>query len=800
MELLIRKAVHQTHTLMLELTMLDRKRSLKTIIVAITTAVLCLGLIQMASATEKQSKFGSTLSSTFGSTFAETAHRISMTTDGAIASLTVTRAFKNEGLRRDEVSLDLQMPTFASITSASIYDGGEWKKAGFEKTEDADRKYNEKESTPDGRRLLISKYGGGHLIFISPVLPAETVLLSYEVEVEMEYTAQGYSFPWDLAPNGLETANLSAVKFSSDRPIRINATTRFAGEEFILASNKCEEKGLASNCEFFEIDHPVTDDENVTFSFMTKMKPDEVSYELFAPDGSNYNFVSADFSALQVTDELYQVRVVRQNQPGIWRFVATAQTSATRRASQMLKLKLGDVTHTANFGKGQRSEDRIFVLNSALPKGNIRFGTFTSGSDIYSKVDVTIPAKLSELPRSPTMIFLIDSSVSQSRQQLENQLALVKSVTSHTNDEDVVLISYNRHAKKIEFAKDALEETLTSLKEIRLGNGSDIGEALTLAAKHIAQIPSSKPVLVYAMTDLLFKKGMTQAALLPKISSFRNNTTLHVVEVREDSHSDAFYVERDDGIEISGLAHRTQGVSVVAAFPANGAIESDSETLYLVRPNRLERAQLNGFGSFERLNEYDTFSKFEWQAIGHTAVLKGQLWSRPFIMQAKSNVKTNVQTMRYALNETPTDSKLNYNIARQAGVVSEYTSLVKSGDSIPEAARGFGSVTGMGMVGISRSIGCGGVILGSRKGKKAKPDYSRNFEAVAQTCNQKHRGDTAFPVSIETTYSEIVDVVAKKRSEYEKCVVDGVWDKHLTGHVKTGKYTFVFNGNTVSQK
>lgn len=722
-----------------------------------------------------------------------------MTTEGPVARLRIERAFKNEGLTIDELLLNVAMPTYASITSAKIYEQGEWKSARYEEAEAASELYNEKKRRGEGLRILISERGGVHHISISPIASLETVIISYDVEIEMDYN-QGYSFAWDLAPNGLESENLSAVKFSSDRSIRLKGTKRVAGEEFMLSANGCEEKGFLANCQFVEINHPVTNEENIILTLMTRSNSSETTYQVISPDGTISKFSKNDFVALQETGTAYLAQKTLQNAPGIWRLVASPKgPKMGSLKSELIKVALGEVEATKfndriDLKDSGDGHDRIYILDSEVKEGNIGFGTFKSGKMQFSKIDVLMPKRLSELPKDATMIFLIDSSLSQTRTQFSHQLSLVGSIASHTDDEDVVLISYNRNAERISFQNDELEAKLLELKNtIRLENGSDLGAALSLAGQYIEKLPSNKPVLVYAMTDLLFKTNMTQASLLPKISNFKNNVTLHVVEIRV--YSD-FSLKRDDTISISGLSRQTRGVSVVASFPKDLNAELDKQTLYLVRPNRLEHAQLTGFGPINSLGESDTVSKADWKKIGNIAELKGQLWSQPFRMQGKATRKRNIETMRFALNDIPSDDHLSYQIAEQAGVVSEYISLFKDGDGMRgDIRRGFGLHGG----GYVSSSSCRGGHRGIN-GKKVKPDYSGEFATVAKTCDQNHSSKNAFQVSIETTYSEIVDVEGSKTSAYEKCIVEGVWDKHLTDAINTGKYTFVFDGSSVFHK
>ncbi|GEM_PF-6282521 len=762
-----------------------RKKSVQTLIAAIVTALLCLGFIRLA---EAQS-----LNSTLGSPFLETLHHVSISRNNDIAYLDVQRAFKNEGIRRDEMVLKLNLPSDTSMTSISIYENG-WKPALLKESSRAQTQYYQTNTAPLGKNahnLLAEGSWEDCTIRVSPVSPGETVLIRYTLTIEMEYKA-GYSFRWNSSPKSTE--HFSAIQFRSSDMIWAKGMQRSANEVFYLHANACEENDRAASCQIRKFDLPETTEERFRFSAdITGVEPYNFDYVLRSPEG--------EFFSMEVKDD--KVEGEFPSISGNWFFSIGADVGKHPKiVVKNIRLDFDKISlHTEDieFTSGSHELDRIYFSNSQETKGKMYFGSFSVENRQFSKIDLILPEHLSQLPKNPTMIFLIDRSISQTRLGLKRQIALVNSITSHTEDEEAILIAYDRHAKQIPISSGTLDETLHNLEgDLPLANGSDLGKAIELAVTLSSKANKKRPVLIYAMTDLLLKSSQTVSKLLKKVSTLGENATFHVVEISKYEDVET-RIRRDDTIFLSALARPSGGISALASFEGDGIDKTSlfEQTLYLVRPTILEHSTLGGFYVEESYPEGAFVSTAGWNTISGRAEIAGQLWSRPFSMSTSRSKDRELITMRYFINsESFENAKQAYEISKKSQIVSPYTSFVIDGaDRIED---GFSGVGGFGLHGTG-SVGCGGVFLG--RTLVAKPDLGSKFDfkSLAEKCNATHPGKgNTFRTIMETTSDEIVDV-GEGKNAYEKCVVKGVWDTRLPKETRSASYRLHFIGANVHQ-
>jgi len=427
------------------------------------------------------------------------------------------------------------------------------------------------------------------------------------------------------------------------------------------------------------------------------------------------------------------------------------------------------------------------------PKLGGRFASVSFGKGravVHTAIEVS--KKLSEKPKEPYVLVLLDGSRSLSDADREGEIAGARAYLSHLTDAHVQVVVFDRASRPLEASFVTATQALDDLKKLKIApkNGSDLDVVLADAQKRIADAPKGSPRRILLLTDL-----MTRSTLVPERIKGLDQTkaVLHVATIKSDPKYTS--VSRDDHDPWAIVPRATGGVlwdAKVRTVLGPSDLEPFEEW---ARPLRIDRVSVTGVGlatssmSFpDSFNEGDGFDDIHLQGSGTPAIeVKGELWSTPITAVLSSNAAEEKLWAGLSV-ASPVLSELKdpeiAALAFKGGVVSPMTSYLAVEPGVRPSTEGleWGS-GGLGMSGVGSGGSGFGTGIGLGKGY-TQPDrlkFLRDALAkVVTTC-----GGGELRTRLETTSAEIVsvDVLPKvPNAKLESCVREGVFGIELPSY------------------
>jgi VWA domain-containing protein len=448
------------------------------------------------------------------------------------------------------------------------------------------------------------------------------------------------------------------------------------------------------------------------------------------------------------------------------------------------------------------------------PAGNERVGalagaiTLGQGRDQtrVARFEVDIASVLGEVPRDLATAIVVDGSRSLTPGQIDAQRELVLSYLDKAPSSRVQVIAFARRARALLPAwSSAAQATVRVDRELRAlapRNGSNFDAGLAEAASWLGRIAGTHRIVLMTddrMAKRLYAMSTEQLrALLPR------DTLVHVVALDETEAA-----VRDDTWTLAPLAALTHGHSIRSGLPEGGV-----DATLLVRPIQLDNIAIAAPGWSElRVDAQlcgDTLAEGRscvWW--GKTSIVGKQ--PAPIAVEAKMwgdrvtrVLAPDLAQSRDVARELVTFSSLDTAIAAQAtrasrAVSNAWSLYAEWGGRI--GYDGFGSITDCGCGDPSQfGIGSGHSGVGIRRSTPALDLLGQLAEPVARC----HPGRQRIDADVETTLSEIVDVVVRiqavdpmtpeQLAALRTCVEDAIWDTAITvpPHIATATTRVAF--------
>jgi hypothetical protein len=429
----------------------------------------------------------------------------------------------------------------------------------------------------------------------------------------------------------------------------------------------------------------------------------------------------------------------------------------------------------------------LAAIPKAPPKLGGRFAsvTFAKGrSVVHTAIEAS--SRLSEAPKEPWVLVLLDGSRSLSDDERRAELDAAKAYLSFVPDARVQLLVFDRAVHPLEASFVTTAQALADLKKLSIQprNGSDLDVALADAQERIAEAPIGAPRRMLLLTDL-----KTRSTLVPeRIKGLEHGkTVLHVATVTATTGGSK--LRRDDHAPWSVVPRSTGGVLWDAQIDAQVLAPFEE----WVRPLRIDRVSLAGSGLVtsgmalpDTLAEGEGFEELHLQASSTPSVeVQGELWSTPIRAVLSSNAAEEKLWAGLTVGSSLLHGLKDPEIAALAfkgGVVSPMTSYLAVEPGVRPSTEGLERGSGgLGLSGIG--AGGGGFGFGLGGGKVVATPHRLGFLRAAVGKVAAACGATTVRVRLETTRSEIVavDVAAKLplAEKAEVCVRDGVFALEL---------------------
>ena len=425
---------------------------------------------------------------------------------------------------------------------------------------------------------------------------------------------------------------------------------------------------------------------------------------------------------------------------------------------------------------------------------------FADGKQQAARVELAIANALDAIPLDLHTAIVLDTSISVTSQQREAAQALVRSYLSRAPRTAVQVIAFARNASPLlaRWTNAAtVSRTITKqLEQVDSHNGSEIQPALREAGAWLSRIEGTRRVVLITDERVADRVGKLSAATLAK--ELPPNTLVHVIALASGDS-----LTRDDTARWSTLAAATEGMAMRCGSDQIDALDA----LPLVRPISLDHVRisapswklLEGRGAActraDDLLDLAEGDACTWWGMGSSAAdtidVDGMLWGHRFHQTVALGDRNDLGIARQLQFVLDAAEPLAIAALDAAMAISSRWSLVaRWGGAGGYAGSDSGGGTGWGSV-----CGCGdpGTIghgYGTGSATWSRGSLRDQLAAAVATCAPEN---VAIALTVETTFDEIVDVVAIATARsgkasltgsgvIETCVQEAVWNTfiHLT--------------------
>jgi hypothetical protein len=425
------------------------------------------------------------------------------------------------------------------------------------------------------------------------------------------------------------------------------------------------------------------------------------------------------------------------------------------------------------------------------------------------QLDVSLAARISEIPERAQIVVALDLSRSRSPEQVEAQRQAAIAYLEHFRDPalaaEVAVIGFDREVHDLTAEFVSAEQAIATLTQALLNtrNGSEIGEALTRASALLADhAPARAPRRIVVMTDFLTASRLTPDALAPIVD--RSKAIVHLATVDPGQA----FVQRDDSHPWSKLAARTEGVLWTAFAsqwdepdaPASPAavfeewarpvriddFELDVEGLRFTDAEQLQLGSLLP----EMLAEGEGLERIALSSSdARKLIVTGRLWNRSFNQAQRSSDahgdRWSAMVFGTALLDELSEPEM-MTLAMRGKAVSPVTSYLAIEPGVRPSTEGIEAWerSGLGLIGLGNSglFGSGG---GGGRGTGVHFDPEGWLHGEVSDAWRRCGGAGPISVALETTVDEIVNVSmlapTKLDPAVEVCMQQSIWSIELPG-------------------
>ncbi len=754
----------------------------------------------------------------------EAAHTVDIAIKDGVATYTVRRMFSNPGTTADQVELLLDLPYGAVATGLRIRASERWYDGVLMERDKAAALYEEMtgmgSAAAKDPALLAWLWADKLSLHVFPVLPGTVSTVEYTLTAPTRYENGRYfvSYPRSATQDGwfedeLPLATpvvtvrpawgdartaivIDGKRVARDTPVVLAPPAREAWADVVEADTF-----VASKIDIEESapTNKVYAKATVTLSIAHTYRSDLV-VQLVAPSGDSITLHDKSGGGDNDLRGTFTAKLPEKTTAaGTWRLVVSDHAA----------LDVGSLdTWTIAFGEGKTAvslsatDTPVFIPDApesasdagvasisiappAIETWQARLGrAVASDKHAFSRVEVDVAPQLVPLPRKAQVVFVVDASHSVGDEGIPAQLDVIVAYMAHVPNAEVEIITYRRHATRVfgRFVAAADFGDALAVAKARgafaLGNGSAIEEGARAAAALLVDRKGPRRVVI--LTDERTRSTLTPLIAQAALAKLPTDAVVHVV-VPTVSGSDRPMLTRRDDAPFAPLATRHHGIYVeLDGVPASTLKALVPVALELVRPTRIEKLSVPGFQLEEStLHEGDGLRLMrETPAAPHTLTLTGYVWSDPIKKTLTANNAFSVHTAGFVfgadMHDSLTDAE-QYTLAMYGKAVSPVTSYVAWEPGTRPSVIGFmEGALGSGQYG---TIGHGS---GSGTGYgRIPPDFRRLVDVQSCVRTVQPKGAWSVTMDIETTFHEIVDVVASTKDAMATCLVENAWGLSL---------------------
>lgn len=747
----------------------------------------------------------------------EVSHHVKLFFKDGMVTYKVQRTFSNMGKQHEQVIVDIHLPFGAAATGLRINAGGMWFDGELMEREAAREKYQELTGVgtfaPKDPALLEWAWSDRLRLFIFPVSPGRSSIVEYTLSVPTSYADGVYSvtYPFKSESKYLSDPIVTVMKPFKDIDIKVNNQPIAPGQPFILsteATSICAAKNIPTgvSCAVSEIDVAgVTGSNNSELTIELDIRhtyKSDLKVELVSPSQKRYSIFSKtgkDENDIRLTQK---VSLDDPKVNGKWTLIITdnarLDVGSLENWSLRFNAKNNEQKYLSNdtpvfipdeAGSGNSNHAKIQLVLKEQKRVGARLGRVVAAKKKqFSRLDVEVAKPFSLVPKKPTVIFLVDASISMNESGIAEQLAIANAFLAHVPDAQTEVVLYRRHAKRL-FGKLSNSAAIleyqrqTDKRKLIPHNGSAMDEAYKMAVSILQKVTG--PRYIVAFTDELLRPGFKNKQIHALLKRTAPQTITHLVVPKISFYEELY---RDDERDLSSIPEVLGGIFAEFCMKDINAKKRLKKTaLGLVRPVGIDYFQIEGT-QYQDFYEIDStlaegvsLRLFEQKENApNEIVLRGKIWGRDYKKRVHASAAFSKRTAGFVfshdMDEELTD-KEKMKVALLGRVVSPVTSYLAIEPGVRPSTAGLE----FGVSGYGR--GSGG--LGGRRGRTprncAQLSIQPFVQPIIEQCQRtystaaKKQKEQQY-VTVQTTYNEIVNVASiQPQNPYQKCVVEGIW-------------------------
>lgn len=794
------------------------------------TALTLLGLGAPTAAAD-------TLSATRSQPLREIRHRVDIRLKKGVAIYTVRRTFANAGKRHEEASLRINLPYGAAATGLRIRGKKQWFTGELMERNKAAALYQKLTGigphAPKDPALLYWVWANEVHLQVFPVVPKGKSTVEYTLTVPTQYADGRYTLSY---PRHNGAANL-AVPILRIHPAgrgrtKITVNGRLASRSQSIALRQAVVKPLPGS---------LTRESNTSYTVSTmhvrrpgavktlKVSVDirhtyksDLQVRLVTPTGDHHVLHDKTGGGDNNVRKTYDVKLdTKTPLAGRWRLVVSdhARMDVGQIVSWSVHGKVGSRTfrHRARglplilpdapASSGDLSQATIRISPPKIRTLSGRLGRVVAAKNKqFLRVELDVAPRLRPLPRYLSVVFVVDASHSVHPEGIKRQLALARAYLSHVPKARFEVVLYRRFAKRLvgSFARAttfrAQVKTARKKGQLAPGNGSALDEGLALAAKILRGRRGTLRIVM--LSDNLLRPTWTNQRALRALARAPRGTITHVVMPSFQSANSEVTEKRDDKHRLSPLAAKNGGVLLQIAGPARPKHKRlIPVVLGLVRPIRIDHVRVLGLPKGHGLSLPATLKEGvgvremkQLTRAPRRMTVVGKIWAKTYRKIIRMDRRFTRATAAFVFSHDLHKNLSNAEMMRVAmlgRVVSPVTSYLAIEPGVRPSRVG---LEGLGVGG--GGGGGGGFGLGGRGfgfGGRVLPNFKGLMTPHVKRCVALHKPKLGWAVRlrVETTYDEVVDVIARsKPSALRRCLVEGAWKVRLTSRFDLQRETF----------
>ncbi|HHH28753.1 MAG TPA: VWA domain-containing protein [Polyangiaceae bacterium] len=389
------------------------------------------------------------------------------------------------------------------------------------------------------------------------------------------------------------------------------------------------------------------------------------------------------------------------------------------------------------------------------------------GDRFLTHAHVEVVPELSQRPRGARVVIVLDRSRSLTEELADGARAAARAYLSHLPDAHVEVVTYAREATRRygRFVSSAeARRDLASWRPQR-GNGSEIGDALSLARQILDGGASGHPRRIVVLTDGKIRHDLPVDALSEDLGDGAPLT--QIVQLSDPMGRHQPRLTRDDGTDWMAVAELSGGLAWNGTFPVATETPPDLRPAIerLVRPTVLASFELKSAPFVDASDLFVTSELGEGEGISVTAMLNEPLpWLTAVGKRWHDEVSVTLPVhdaeaavwaaLAFGNDGLPLDDDAvaRLALARRGGAVTELTSYAVGRTAEPPPLERVGSGRFGRAHGLSTRCGIGRGMSLSMEGREWLENALR--QALYACGAQEHRATVAF----ETIGREIAQV------------------------------------------